>query len=103
MVDVCGLVPEMSNESPHVWPNPILSQECSGEIDKHPIKQGLFDVHMQLSQLCLDHSRARLPLVSAAMEAVMKINGLESVIHHPLNDFPDWFDQTYSTISASTL
>ena len=61
------------------------------------------DLRKLLSQLCLDHGCAHSPPVMAAMEAVMKNNSLESVIHHLLDDFPDQFKQNNPTISASTL
>ena len=69
MADVRGLIPEVPNESPHVWPNPVLFQQLKAsfpihcikslcEVDKHPVKQRLFDVCELLSQLRLDQGRA---------------------------------------------
>ena len=112
MTHIHCLIPEVPNESPHVWPNPILLQKLYAsfpiyhvkslcEINEYPVKWGLLNVRMLLSQLCIDNSHARSPpvMVMAAMEAVVKNNSFKTVIHHMLNDFPHRFEQTNPMIS----
>jgi hypothetical protein len=45
-----------------------------------------------LSQLRLDHSRARPSEVSTAVKAVVKNDGLEPSIHDLFDDFPNRFE-----------